>query len=54
MDNHSTSLCCEHCGRTDVVELHTIFGIVLCPDCGEQFKSDLETLITKYKRMTHE
>ena len=49
VSNKSTSLCCEHCGRTDVIFQNQIFDIVLCPLCYELFKGDIERVIRKYK-----
>ena len=49
MDNRSTSLCCEHCKKTNAVELQDTFGIVLCPECREQFMNDIDAVIRKYR-----
>lgn len=46
--NNQSSLCCEHCGRTDIIIQNTIFSITLCPDCNKLFDADLSALIEKY------
>ena len=50
MDNHTTSLCCECCGRTDIVEFNSTYEVVLCLLCREQFRHDIENVIREYRK----